>query len=360
MLSFGGRRNSNTVPKVTRADLADAAKDKNHKRMTSKANPNVAVGELEPVAQALQEPTMQSNLRGMAFNDQFGNPITDPDRSNPTRPRLERPLDTIRSFEAAIDGSYNQRRMSRVTEPTSPAQSRPSSYYPGVNNNYAQRFPGEGSHHGNRMAHSRPESLVDPHGPGNRRSPMPFGSQRRTFGPRNSSDPIMYGHNGNGMMYSSQRRNHHQPAYDTATQGSSSGGSHGVEPWSNSTDPSSEASSVERFQQQPPPPPKPDLGEQYGFSGFGGAPNGFENGPDHVAYGPGPNGFDRRPQPPRHQEMPPPPPPHFSDGGAKVNTLQRRPTVPLQEIQPPQAAAPHPGTGEKRKSWLMRRFSKNN
>lgn len=30
----------------------------------------------------------------------------DPDRSNPTRSRWERPLDTIRSFEAAIDGNY--------------------------------------------------------------------------------------------------------------------------------------------------------------------------------------------------------------------------------------------------------------
>lgn len=34
------------------------------------------------------------------------NEIADPDRSNPTRSRWERPLDTIRSFEAAIDGNY--------------------------------------------------------------------------------------------------------------------------------------------------------------------------------------------------------------------------------------------------------------
>lgn len=34
----------------------------------------------------------------------------DPDRSNPTRNRWERPLDTIRSFEAAIDGGYSNRR----------------------------------------------------------------------------------------------------------------------------------------------------------------------------------------------------------------------------------------------------------
>jgi len=40
----------------------------------------------------------------------FTNNITaDPDLSNPTRPRLERPLDTIRSFEKAIDSGYKRR-----------------------------------------------------------------------------------------------------------------------------------------------------------------------------------------------------------------------------------------------------------
>lgn len=34
----------------------------------------------------------------------------DPDWSNPTRPRFERPLDTIRSFEAAIYGTYASAR----------------------------------------------------------------------------------------------------------------------------------------------------------------------------------------------------------------------------------------------------------
>ncbi len=38
----------------------------------------------------------------------------DPDLSNPTRPRLQRPLDTIRAFEAAIDGSYNRRESFRA------------------------------------------------------------------------------------------------------------------------------------------------------------------------------------------------------------------------------------------------------
>jgi len=46
--------------------------------------------------------------------------LAEPDLSNPTRHRYERPLDTIRSFEAAIDGSYNNRRMSYVRRGTLP------------------------------------------------------------------------------------------------------------------------------------------------------------------------------------------------------------------------------------------------
>lgn len=76
-------------------------------------------------ATALDKSTMGS-IRNMQHRDAQGNIIgavqhyfrrrsdaellpDDPDQSNPTRARLERPLDTIRSFEAAIDGSYNRR-----------------------------------------------------------------------------------------------------------------------------------------------------------------------------------------------------------------------------------------------------------
>lgn len=71
-----------------------------------------------------------ASLRSIQHKDAYGNPIgtvkrialdfrcianssfpiVDPDRSNPTRNRWERPLDTIRSFEAAIDGGYSNRR----------------------------------------------------------------------------------------------------------------------------------------------------------------------------------------------------------------------------------------------------------
>lgn len=42
--------------------------------------------------------------------------VAEPDRSNPTRSRWERPLDTIRSFEAAIDGNYSRKSMVRSGE----------------------------------------------------------------------------------------------------------------------------------------------------------------------------------------------------------------------------------------------------
>ncbi len=81
--------------------------------------------------------------------------IADPDRSNPTRPRLERPLDTIRSFEAAVDGSYSRRASYKAGtndichiatilvadsnviadsgNPTFPQNNRRSGYFPGEN-----------------------------------------------------------------------------------------------------------------------------------------------------------------------------------------------------------------------------------
>jgi len=70
-------------------------------------------------------------MRGLSFKDSEGNVIckfcvdyrvalhiliydtAEPDRSNPTRSRWERPLDTIRSFEAAIDGNYKRQSYMR-------------------------------------------------------------------------------------------------------------------------------------------------------------------------------------------------------------------------------------------------------
>lgn len=81
------------------------------------------------VSVALEKSNLGS-LRDMAHKDQYGNVISaprlfvlstarclliviaDPDLANPTRPRLERPLETIRSFEAAIYGKHSGRPVS--------------------------------------------------------------------------------------------------------------------------------------------------------------------------------------------------------------------------------------------------------
>ena len=87
----------------------------------SLANPVV-----QPSDAQLLEQTTIASLRSTQHLDINGNPISkysdfllnrmnannfpaDPDLSNPTRPRLERPLDTIRSFEKAIDAGYKRR-----------------------------------------------------------------------------------------------------------------------------------------------------------------------------------------------------------------------------------------------------------
>ncbi|SCW02102.1 LAFE_0E14224g1_1 [Lachancea fermentati] len=78
-----------------------------------------AVQEAQPfeqAADALQEdPNRRSYYsngeNGQHLRDVFGQPIRQPDVSNPTRARDERPLDTIRSFEYSISGdpSWSQR-----------------------------------------------------------------------------------------------------------------------------------------------------------------------------------------------------------------------------------------------------------
>ena len=217
------------------------------------------------------------------------------------------------------------------------------------------------------MPANQPESYVDPYGNAYRQSPAPLTPRR--FGPRNHSDPALYGNNSNGNYngnYAQPSHNYH-PSYDTATTGSGSAGSNGTEPWANSTDPSSENSSVDRIHQTA----KPDLAETYGFNGFGGAPQ-FQ-GPILEEYGQGAPAYG---QPGYGQDVnggryayqgndvPPPPPPHLppkdrqatlpSGPSGRGGTLRKEFNAP----QPPPKSRPE--SGEKRMSWLKRRFSKNN
>lgn len=84
-------------------------------RTASVADPILeAVQEAQPFEQAAD--TFHDNMNRQSYfsvgedgqqqllRDVFGQPITVPDVSNPTRSRDERPLDTIRSFEYAVSG----------------------------------------------------------------------------------------------------------------------------------------------------------------------------------------------------------------------------------------------------------------
>ena len=150
MLSFTGKNrkiSSGTIPKV---DAAETAKEKAAFHINTKADPTKAINEAQPCMCAEQYLTKMKAFtevrqrHGMLSRPPRSNPFeilsiamqrgtssvrdtrttreksvanavtADPDLSNPTRPRMERPLDTIRSFEAAIDGSYNRRASFRA------------------------------------------------------------------------------------------------------------------------------------------------------------------------------------------------------------------------------------------------------
>ncbi|CAG7995169.1 unnamed protein product [Penicillium salamii] len=80
--------------------------------LQSKADPNMALYEQEPTTVNLEPGVRDTfSLRSIQHKDREGKTIADPDLSNPTRSRFERPLDTIRSFDAAIDAHHKQQRM---------------------------------------------------------------------------------------------------------------------------------------------------------------------------------------------------------------------------------------------------------
>lgn len=173
----------------------------------------------------------------------------------------------------------------------------------------------------------------------------------RRFAPRVNSDPVLYGDN----SQNTPSPHVYQQSYDTGGS-TSANESHGTDQWGNSTDPSSENSSIDRVQQAL----KPDLGEVYGFNGFGGAPQ-FQ-GPileEHRQGAPtyGPSGYSQ----PQIGS-------NYMYQGIGISNAPPLPHVPLKETRPPvpiklgdslvKGNVPSEAIVEKRKGWLKRRFSK--
>ncbi|RYN80230.1 hypothetical protein AA0117_g3171 [Alternaria alternata] len=314
-------------------------KASDHYDPNSKANPNAAMNEQQPIAEALTKPTLAS-LRSFQHTDTAGNPIADPDLSNPTRSRWERPLDTIRSFEAAIDGEYRRRAQSMRADQTdvmSGYGSRRSSYYGGGGGggyNDQNRFSTASGYFPQRQ--TQRDSYADGYGQG---GPV-GGPPRLRYGNRMQSDP---GWNTRQSQQGVYPMNGYQQSRDTVNTNGSNG-SHSDGPYSN--DPSnSENSSIERG--IPVQPPQQDMGSQYGFNGFGRGPimEEYAQGPPPPAHGmPSQNG------------MAPPPPKHAAQaapiklgGGGPPATENTRPAMLSKKSS---------DAGDKRKSWFKRRFSK--
>lgn len=348
MLSFTHRKNSSgSHPRVE--NLTETTEEKASHRVTSKADPTKAINEAQPVAQALEKPTLES-IRSIQHRDRYGNLITDPDRSNPTRPRLERPLDTIRAFEAAIDGSYERRPSSRADLADGfNGQSKRNSLYQGQRPQARSGSEAPAGYYNNRVGMGRPDSFVDNHGNGYTQP-----GYGRRISQRVHSDPALYGTNSHSLYPA----HGYQQSYDTVASASGNE-SHNTDPWGNSTDPSSENSSIDRVQA-----PKPDAAENYGFNGFGGAPQ-FQgpileesgvNSPSYGQFGYGQNQNQNltkgSPLSPRNVG-PPAPPPHGTP-------YQIPAKIPIKLGTSPSSDRPLPSApGEKRKSWLKRRFSKD-
>lgn len=225
--------------------------------------------------------------------------------------------------------------------------SRRSSYYGGGGHYDQGRFSQAGGYYGNRQA-ARESWHDNGHGMGGPVGGM--GGPPRTRYNRMQSDPgwnrYPHGNGGNGV-YPVQG---YQQSRDTVNTNGSNG-SHS-EPYS--TDPSSENSSIERSAGAM----KPDMGEQYGFNGFGGTPIQEEL---HSGIGPVSNGYAvQRPNgtlnygapPVPTKQGPPAPPPHAN----KPIKLTKSNDAPGAETRP---APLQRQSTEKRKSWFKRRFSKD-
>ncbi|EFW99598.1 hypothetical protein CMQ_7966 [Grosmannia clavigera kw1407] len=321
--------------------------EKERKRLHSKADPMLAMTEAEPSAVAATAKVSLGSIRGVTPRDRFGNVIVEPDVSNPTRSRWERPLDTIRSFEAAIDGGYNRRssvyQPSEAAESVSGGNTRRNSYF---NNNTSPRYPQDAYYAPN------PHSLIPA-----TYSQQELRHQRDAYSEQGSGyNGAGHAHNGGGSRPRYNRtatepqaqqngyRNGEQniyPAvgghrsYETVASGS---GASGGEPAGYLTDPtSSDNSSIDRRQSPLKQQHKP--GNDYGI-GFSQSsayqPSSFAVGGPRPGNG---MGAPTKLSMSQNSDNLAPAPPPMQQG---VNVL-RKPTTPAPD---------------KRKSWFSRKLSR--
>ncbi|KAK2591867.1 hypothetical protein QQS21_010446 [Conoideocrella luteorostrata] len=304
------------------------------------------MNEAEPAMIAAMKPeTTQISLRAIQHRDSWGNPIADPDKSNPTRNRWERPLDTIRSFEAAIDGGYQRKSLYRADtdsvanwnrrssfnplhQPRIPQESyygsRPVSFARGDNGQYGVATPGAA-----RNSYYDAQNF----GGGNYNNGYERGSGSRQVsrdrGPRMLSETNYQAYGREQGVYPIP---HKDRSYETVTSAAPSGNS---DPAGYHTDPtSSDNSSIDRISPAKRNQPPNDYGIGFSQSHTYEAPNFSVS---HSA---------------TSHPLPPPPPPHTNSQVAASSAVPRKGS--LLRRQPTQ----QDNNADKRKSWFSRRFSK--
>lgn len=306
----------------------------------SKANPNAAINEAQPGDAAMMEKATLESLRNVQHKDSNGNVIAEPDLSNPTRPRWERPLDTIRSFEKAIDGGYKRRSVSRSESYTynnsnnhNSDMSRRSSYY-GGNNHDSGRYENGSSYAGGYQSSRRNDGHSDV-GVGHAGPPRNRYAQRMNSSRANSS-------------YGNYPQHNYNDSYDTGVH------SDGTGPWANTTDPSSENSSLDRangVHRQTDP---------YGYDVNNGAPIMEEYASDSdggygMSWGNNRNGHTGgNPAAPHTQSQAPAVRAPIKLGGGGDGTMN----YTSQGGSLPSAARVAPSKEEKKKGFFKKRFSK--
>ncbi|KAH7136541.1 hypothetical protein EDB81DRAFT_83011 [Dactylonectria macrodidyma] len=319
-------------------DLHETHAEKEKKRLHSKADPTLAISEAEPSAiAAMKTESTYAPLRSMQHKDSFGNAIADPDKSNPTRNRWERPLDTIRSFEAAIDGGYARKSIYGAESVVN--NNRRNSSFTGNQ----PRFPHDSYYNGRPQSFRPEQTQFDLGARSSYFEGQPYGQGNpvRQRMPRIQTDPHYSSHGRNPNIYPMP---HKDRSYETVTSAAGSGNSDQA---GYQTDPtSSDNSSIDRTV----PPKRREPVNDWGATRSGQGQQQYQRG--YLA--PVPNGQYGRQQQQQQQQVPhsvPPttvsqPPPAV---GKQKNTLMRRTPSQQQDTSAP----------EKRKSWFARRFSRN-
>ncbi|KAG6005794.1 hypothetical protein E4U21_007627 [Claviceps maximensis] len=330
-------------------DFHETHEEKEAKRLHSKADPTLAMNEAEPSMVAAMKPdNVKASIRSMQHRDPWGNPIADPDKSNPTRNRWERPLETIRSFEAAIDGGYQRKSMYRANTDSAATWNRRNSYNPLTQ----PRFP-QDSYYGSRPASYRADSqppmqtpgvvrasYYDTHNTGASSYDRTIGNRRmsRDRGPKSSSDSHYQVYGREPGVYPMP---HKDRSYETVTSAAPSGHS---DPAGYQTDPtSSDNSSIDRISPAKRNEPINDYG--IGFS----QPQGYEVPGFTVS------------NPSNTHPLPPPPPPHGNTQTTARPTTSRKGSLLRRKLTQDSSNGNNNNNNnnnDKRKSWFGRRFSK--